>query len=72
VVSRAVMPVDGRRAVESTAHELANLLGVILNYTALLARAITDPVAVGDLAQIRVAAERAVELTRQLPDGADG
>ena len=63
---------DGRGVVEGATHELANLLGVILNYTALLSRDLTDPVAIGDLAEIRVAAERAVELARQLAVGADG
>jgi PAS domain S-box-containing protein len=48
------------------AHDFNNLLGVILNYTALLTRRATDPTAVGDLGEIRAAAERGAALTRQL------
>jgi signal transduction histidine kinase/CheY-like chemotaxis protein len=48
------------------AHDFNNLLGVILNYTTLLGRQIEDPVAVGDIGEIRAAAERAASLTRQL------
>jgi signal transduction histidine kinase len=64
--------VAGRGVIESTTHEIANLLGVILNYATLMGRDLTDPVAAGDLSRIRTAAERAVELTRQLAAGADG
>ena len=48
------------------AHDFNNLLGVIMNYTALLARGITDPLAMRDLDEIRAAAERGAGLTRQL------
>jgi PAS domain S-box-containing protein len=48
------------------AHDFNNLLGVILNYTSLLTDQVTDPTALGDLAEIRVAAERAAVLTHQL------
>lgn len=48
------------------AHDFNNVLGVILNYTALLARRATDPTAAGDLGEIRAAAERGAALTRQL------
>jgi signal transduction histidine kinase len=50
------------------AHELNNLLGVILNYTTLLAESQTEPTAAADLAQIRAAAERGAALIRQLED----
>jgi PAS domain S-box-containing protein len=48
------------------AHDFNNLLGVILNYNTLVARRVTDPVALADLEEIRAAAERAAALTRQL------
>ncbi len=48
------------------AHDLDELLAVILNYTTLLARQVTDPVAAADLGEIRAAGERAAGLTRQL------
>jgi hypothetical protein len=48
------------------AHDFNNLLGVILNYDTLLARQITDPIAIADLGEIRAAAERGAVLTRQL------
>jgi PAS domain S-box-containing protein len=48
------------------AHDFNNLLGVILNYQSLAARAADDPTQASDLLQIRVAAERATALTRQL------
>lgn len=50
----------------AVAHDLNNLLGVILNYATLLERQMAEPVALADLAQIRTAAERATGLTRQL------
>jgi two-component system cell cycle sensor histidine kinase/response regulator CckA len=43
-----------------------NLLGVILNYTALIALSVTDPSILVDLGEVRVAAERGAALTRQL------
>ena len=49
------------------AHDFNNLLGVILNYADFVARRVADdPVAVADVAEIRQAAERAAQLTRQL------
>jgi hypothetical protein len=48
------------------AHDFNNLLGVILNYTTLVSRRVDDPVARGDLDEIRSAAERGASLTRQL------
>jgi PAS domain S-box-containing protein len=49
------------------AHDFNNLLGVILNYAGFLTKRIEpgDPLA-ADVAEIRRAAERAAELTRQL------
>jgi hypothetical protein len=48
------------------AHDFNNLLGVILNYTTLILREVTDPRTVSDLGEIRAAADRAAGLTRQL------
>jgi signal transduction histidine kinase len=48
------------------AHDFNNLLGVILNYSTLLSRRLTDDVAIADVGQITAAAERAAALTRQL------
>jgi PAS domain S-box-containing protein len=48
------------------AHDFNNLLGVILNYATLAERAVEDPAVADDIAQIRTAAERAADLTRQL------
>ena len=48
------------------AHDLNNLLGAILNYSTLLSRQITDPLALADVAQIRNAAERAATLSLTL------
>ena len=48
------------------AHDFNNLLGVILNYSTLLARQLTDELAIADIGQITAAAERAAALTRQL------
>jgi len=45
------------------AHDLNNLLGAILNYSTLLSRQVTDPVALADIEQIRSAAEHAASLT---------
>jgi DNA-binding NtrC family response regulator len=51
----------------SIAHDLNNLLGAILNYATFVAAATPDDEQVGaDLEQIRIAAESAVELTREL------
>jgi signal transduction histidine kinase len=48
------------------AHDFNNLLGVILNYTSLLSRRLTEPTASADLGEIRAAAEQGARLTRQL------
>ncbi len=49
------------------AHDFNNLLAVILNYAAFVYEAIEDNSAVrADIDQIRIAAERAADLTRQL------
>jgi hypothetical protein len=48
-------------------HEFNNVLSIILNYCALLQTNVVDPVAAGDLEQIRRAAERATALTKRLP-----
>ncbi|MDA8295396.1 MAG: PAS domain S-box protein [Actinomycetota bacterium] len=48
------------------AHDFNNLLGVVLNYTTLLEREVSDRRALADLSEIRAAATRAAELTRQL------
>jgi hypothetical protein len=52
--------------VAGVAHDVANLLGLILNYTTLIARQMTEPVTLADLGEIRVAAQRATGLMRQL------
>jgi PAS domain S-box-containing protein len=48
------------------AHDFNNLLGVILIYTRLLSRQVSEPSQVADLEEIRIAADRAAELTKQL------
>ena len=48
------------------AHDLNNLLGVILNFTTLISRRVDDPAVTADLGEIRTAAERGAALTRQL------
>jgi PAS domain S-box-containing protein len=48
------------------AHDFNNLLGVILNYTTLVSRRLTDPTARSHLDEIQAAAERAAGLTKQL------
>lgn len=48
------------------AHDFNNLLGVILNYTTLLERQLTGDQALADLREVRAAAQRGAELTRQL------
>jgi signal transduction histidine kinase len=48
-------------------HDFRNLLAVIVNYSELIAGETTDPEAVkADIAEIRTAAERALELTEKL------
>lgn len=48
------------------AHDFNNLLAVILNYTSFVAETVTDEQTRHDLDQIRIAAERGADLTRQL------
>jgi two-component system cell cycle sensor histidine kinase/response regulator CckA len=48
------------------AHDFNNILGVILNYSILAGKHVTEPRAVADLGEIRAAAERGAGLTRQL------
>jgi signal transduction histidine kinase len=56
-------------------HDFRNLLAVIVNYCELIAAETTDPEAIkADIAEIRTAAERALELTEKLrhrPDAPD-
>jgi signal transduction histidine kinase len=48
-------------------HDFRNLLAVIVNYCELIAAETTDPEAIkADIAEIRIAAERALELTDKL------
>jgi signal transduction histidine kinase len=48
-------------------HDFRNLLAVIVNYCELIAAETTDPEAIkADVAEIRMAAERALELTDKL------
>jgi PAS domain S-box-containing protein len=48
------------------AHDFNNILGVILNYSILAGKQVTEPRAVADIGEIRAAAERGAGLTRQL------
>ena len=48
------------------AHDFNNLLGVILNYTTLLERQLEDSRHRADVGEIRAAAQRGADLTRQL------
>lgn len=57
-----------RRRVAQAAHDLGNLLGVVLNYGTLLARQLTDPTMLADVGHIRVAAERAAGIVLSLVD----
>ncbi len=48
-------------------HDFRNLLAVIVNYCELIAAETSDPEAIkADIAEIRLAAERAIELTDKL------
>jgi len=48
-------------------HDFRNLLAVIVNYCELISAETTDPEAIrADIAEIRMAAERAIELTEKL------
>ena len=49
-------------------HDLRNLLAVIVNYCELIAAETDDPEAVkADIAEIRLAADRAITLSEKLP-----
>ena len=48
------------------AHDFNNILGVILNYSILVGKQVTERQAVADLGEIRAAVERGTGLTRQL------
>ncbi|MDA8117473.1 MAG: PAS domain S-box protein [Actinomycetota bacterium] len=48
------------------AHDFNNLLGVILNYSTLLERQLQEPRQRADIGEIRAAAQRGADLTRQL------
>jgi len=48
------------------AHDFNNLLMVILNYAGFVEAAVSDPDVRNDVEQVRLAAQRAAELTRQL------
>ena len=52
--------------VIDAAHDVTNLLGVIMNFTTFVERQVVDPASLSDLAQIRTAAEQAAALTRDL------
>jgi two-component system cell cycle sensor histidine kinase/response regulator CckA len=54
------------RLAGGVSHDLNNLLGVILNFNALVLRRLSDPRDVADLGEVEMAAEQAVDLTRQL------
>ena len=49
-------------------HDLRNLLAVIVNYCELIAAETNDPEAIkADIAEIRLAADRAIALSEKLP-----
>jgi hypothetical protein len=66
-------------AIEDFAHELINMLGVIVTYCDLMTHAASDPATVSYLARAGAAAGLAVDLTREFvlahsvgePDGID-
>ena len=64
----AIVSTDGGQlAARELVHEFRNLLAVIVNYCELIGGETNDPEAVkADIAEIRMAAERAIELTDQL------
>jgi signal transduction histidine kinase len=62
---------DTRQSAAHVAHDFNNLLSTILGYTTLLLDSVQDrPDLVADLLEIKRAAERASELTRQLLESA--
>jgi two-component system cell cycle sensor histidine kinase/response regulator CckA len=54
--------VDLIRLIDHTTHELNNVFGVILNYSALLTTQVVDPVAASDVREIASAARVGVDL----------
>jgi signal transduction histidine kinase len=63
-VSGQPEPMDPNRVL---VHDFRNLLAVIVNYCELIAAETDDPDAIkADIAEIRTAADRALELTEQL------
>lgn len=49
-------------------HDFRNLLAVIVNYSELIGQELDDPDAIrADLAEIKIAAERAIAMTDKLP-----
>ncbi|MCU1364618.1 MAG: sensor hybrid histidine kinase [Ilumatobacteraceae bacterium] len=66
IVSRSQVLEGFGRFAGGVAHDVNNLLGVILNYTALVLMQTTTDAARDDVEQIRAAAERAVGVTQQL------
>jgi two-component system cell cycle sensor histidine kinase/response regulator CckA len=49
-------------------HDFRNLLAVIVNYSELIGEELDDPEAIrADVLEIRKAAERAIEMTDELP-----
>jgi len=67
--SDATWPADSPGKLALFVHDLNNHLGVIRSYATLLAVALTDPGLASQLAALRAATERAIELTRGLADG---
>lgn len=67
IVSGGPGPEELGRIVGDFAHDFNNLVGVMLNYAALLADEVAgDPAAAADVAEIRTAAQRAAQLTNDL------
>jgi signal transduction histidine kinase len=62
----AGFPEHDRERLGVIIHDLNNRLGVIVSYAALLRPQLPDAGATADLAEIRVAAEQAVALAREL------
>jgi hypothetical protein len=55
-----------KQRVAQASHDLGNLLGVVLNYSTLLTRQVSDPAALADIDQIKVAATRAADIAHTL------
>lgn len=61
-----------RNRVAQASHDLGNLLGVVLNYSTLLARQLKDPLMLADVGHVREAAERATDIVRSLAHAEPG